>query len=69
MHGHTVQAIPRWPYMLLVCLDIKTCTRQGRRPKIFSGFPKGWKQNSRGLGGHSPPDAEGYIPFSIALLS
>ena len=31
--------------------------------KIFGGFPKGWKQNSRGSGGHSSPDTEGYIPF------
>ena len=36
------------------------CSR-GVGRKIFWGFPKGCKQNSRESGGRNPPDAEGLI--------
>ena len=38
---------------------------QGHKQKNFSGFPIGWKQNSRGSGGHSHPDTEGI--FALLL--
>ena len=47
-----------------------TCTHDrdvGR--KKFLGFPKGWKQNSRGSGGHNPSDAEGISHFCTTFIA
>ena len=37
--------------------------------KKFSGFPKGWPANSRGSGGHSPPDTELQFSTTSAVFT
>ena len=63
---HGIITNPKTDYYTITSAKHIPALRQafrGEGRKNFSGFPKGWKQSSRGSGGHSSPDAEGYTPF------
>ena len=51
-------------------LQYSIATRaRGVDRKIFSGLPKGWKQISRGSGGHSPQTLKGISQFCTTFVA